>query len=322
MVRFGVIGTNSITDWFLESAREVEGFSLGAVYSRSGETGRAFADKYGCPVVYTSLEELAASDRIDAVYVASPNSLHCSQSIMMMNAGKHVLCEKPASTDEAELVEMLAAAEKNHVVFLEAMRPVFDPGFAKIQELLPELGTVRNVLFQFCKYSSRYDKFKEGVVMNAFNPALSNAALMDIGVYCVHPMVKLFGMPETVTGRSVFLENGMEGAGTVVAGYGGMQAVLQYSKITNCILPSQIQGEDATMIIREIPDTKEIELHRRNGETEVFHIEKKDNNMYYETAEFIRLIESGEDGKDHNRYSLMEMKVMDEIRKCLGIKFN
>lgn len=321
MVRFGVIGTNSITDWFLEAAAEAEGFALGAVYSRNEETGRAFADKYGCPVVYTSLEDLAASDKIDAVYVASPNSLHCAQSIMMMNGGKHVLCEKPAASDAEELEQMLAAAKRNHVVFLEAMRPVFDPGFARIQELLPELGKIRNVLFQYCKYSSRYDKFKEGVIMNAFNPALSNAALMDIGVYCVHPMVKLFGMPERVTGRSIFLENGMEGAGTVVAQYDGMQAVLQYSKITNCILPSQIQGEDATIVIREIPDTREIELHRRNGEMEVIRIEKKSNNMYYETAEFIRLIESGEDAREHNRYSQMEMKVMDEIRADAGIKF-
>jgi len=321
MVRFGIIGTNSITDWFLEAAAEAEGFALGAVYSRNEETGRAFADKYGCPVVYTSLEDLAASDKIDAVYVASPNSLHCAQSIMMMNGGKHVLCEKPAASDAEELEQMLAAAKRNHVVFLEAMRPVFDPGFARIQELRPELGKIRNVLFQYCKYSSRYDKFKEGVIMNAFNPALSNAALMDIGVYCVHPMVKLFGMPERVTGRSIFLENGMEGAGTVVAQYDGMQAVLQYSKITNCILPSQIQGEDATIVIREIPDTREIELHRRNGETEVIRIEKKSNNMYYETAEFIRLIESGEDAGEHNRYSQMEMKVMDEIRADAGIKF-
>ena len=321
MVRFGIIGTNSITDWFLEAAAEAEGFALGAVYSRNEETGRAFADKYGCSVVYTSLEDLAASDKIDAVYVASPNSLHCAQSIMMMNGGKHVLCEKPAASDAEELEQMLAAAKRNHVVFLEAMRPVFDPGFARIQELLPELGKIRNVLFQYCKYSSRYDKFKEGVIMNAFNPALSNAALMDIGVYCVHPMVKLFGMPERVTGRSIFLENGMEGAGTVVAQYDGMQAVLQYSKITNCILPSQIQGEDATIVIREIPDTREIELHRRNGETEVIRIEKKSNNMYYETAEFIRLIESGEDAGEHNRYSQMEMKVMDEIRADAGIKF-
>lgn len=321
MVRFGIIGTNSITDRFLEAALQTDGFSLDAVYSRSRERGEAFAGKYGCPVVYTTLEELALSTKIDAVYVASPNSCHCPQSLMMLKGGKHVLCEKPAASNAEELEQMLETAAENHLVFLEAMRPVFDPGFAKIQELLPELGTVRSVQFQYCQYSSRYDRFKEGVVMNAFNPALSNAAVMDIGVYCVHPMVKLFGMPETVTARSIFLANGMEGAGTVIAGYDGMQAVLQYSKITNSMLPSQIQGESGSMVIREIPDTREIELYRRNGGKEVFRVEKNSNNMYYEAAEFIRLIENGEDGTCHNRYSLMEMKVMDEIRKAAGIRF-
>lgn len=321
MARFGVIGTNMITDRFLEAARLLDDFCLTAVYSRNRETGEAFAARYGGVKVYTSLEELASSPEVDAVYVASPNSCHCEQSVLMMNGGKHVLCEKPVASDQGELEQMLAAATQNHVVFLEAMRPVYDPGFAKIKELLPQVGTVRSALFQYCKYSSRYDKFKQGIIMNAFNPALSNAALMDIGVYCVHPMVRLFGMPETISAQSIFLDNGMEGMGTVIAGYGDMQAVLQYSKISNSSLPSQIQGEDGSMVIREIQNTREIELHLRNKESQVIRVEKQDNNMYYEAEEFIRLIKNGEDGSGHNQYSMMEMKVMDEIREIAGIKF-
>ncbi|MEG2351021.1 MAG: Gfo/Idh/MocA family oxidoreductase, partial [Hungatella sp.] len=198
MIRFAVIGTNSISDTFMDAAREVAGFSLGAVYSRTLEHGQAFADRYGARCVYTSLEELAAASDIDAVYIASPNSCHCKQTIQMLEGKKHVLCEKPIASDLEELRQMLEAAKRNHVVLLEAMRSVFDPGFAKLQELLPRLGTLRHVAFQYCQYSSRYDKFKEGMVMNAFNPLLSNAALMDIGVYCVHPMVKLFGMPQKI----------------------------------------------------------------------------------------------------------------------------
>lgn len=321
MIRFGIIGTNRITDEFIISAKAVEGFQLTAVYSRNEETGRAFAEKYGVDNVYTSLEEFAASDCFDAVYIASPNSFHCPQSIMMMNHGKHVLCEKPVSSDLEELKSMLEVAKSNNVIFLEAMRPVFDPGFAKIKELLPQLGTIRKVTFNFCQYSSRYDKFKEGVVLNAFNPKLSNAALMDIGVYCVHPLVKLFGMPKSIMAKSVFLSNGMEGMGTVIAEYDGMLAELQYSKITVSHVPSEIQGELGTMIIKDIPDTKLIELHLRNGQRETIIIDKHDHNMYYEVKEFIRLIESGESSEEHNKYSLMEMEMMDEIRKCAGIRF-
>ncbi|MEG7531693.1 MAG: oxidoreductase, partial [Hungatella sp.] len=188
--------------------------------------------------------------------------------------------------------------------------------------LLPRLGTLRHVAFQYCQYSSRYDKFKEGMVMNAFNPLLSNAALMDIGVYCVHPMVKLFGMPQKISADSIFLSNGMEGMGTVIADYGAMQAVLVYSKIVNSYLPSQIEGEAGSMLIREISEPKEIELYLRNGDHEVIKIDKKGNNMYYEIMELLRLIENGEDGSIHNQYSLYEMEVMDEVRKCAGIDFS
>ncbi|MCI6276066.1 MAG: Gfo/Idh/MocA family oxidoreductase [Clostridium sp.] len=299
------------------------GFQLTAVYSRNEETGRAFAEKYGVDTVYTSLEEFAASDCFDAVYIASPNSFHCPQSIMMMNHGKHVLCEKPVSSDLDELKSMLEVAKRNNVILLEAMRPVFDPGFEKIQELIPQLGAIRRVIFTYCQYSSRYDKFKEGTILNAFNPKLSNSALMDIGVYCVHPLVKLFGMPKGIIAKSVFLHNGMEGMGTVIAEYDGMLAELQYSKIDNSYLPSQIQGELGSILIREIPDTRTIELCLRNGQRETIIIDKHDHNMYYEVKEFIRLIESGESAEDHNKYSLMEMEMemMDDIRKCAGISF-
>lgn len=321
MIRFGIIGTNKISDEFIISAKNVEGFQLTAVYSRSEDTGREFAKKHGASIVYTSLEEFAASDFFDAVYIASPNSFHCSQSIMMMNHGKHVLCEKPVSSDLEELKSMLEVAKSNNVILLEAMRPVFDPGFAKIQELLPQLGTIRRVTFNFCQYSSRYDKFKDGIILNAFNPKLSNSALMDIGVYCVHSLVKLFGMPNNIISKSVFLHNGMEGMGTVIAEYDGMLAELQYSKITTSYLPSQIQGELGSMIIKEIPNTDVIELYFRSGKREVVMIEKHEHNMYYEVKEFIRLIESAESAEEHNKYSLMEMEMMDEIRKCSGISF-
>lgn len=326
MVRFGLIGTGSISDVFMEAANGVEDFKLTAVYSRSRENGEAFAKKYDADFVYTSLEELASSSEVDAVYIASPNHCHAAQSILMMNGKKHVLCEKPVASDEAEFKLMLAAAAENQVIMLEAMRPAFDPGFAKIQELLPSLGMIRQASLAFGKYSSRYNQFKEGVVMNAFNPAMSNAAVMDIGVYCIHPMIKLFGKPDSLHCNSVFLDNGMEGAGTIIAAYEAMQVVLQYSKISNNVLSSQIQGEEATMIIREIPDTKEIELRYRDGRSELFKIEKKENNMYYEIDTFIRMVQDQKaalaEVAEHNRCSLLEMQVMDEVRALAGINFN
>ncbi|MDO4168928.1 MAG: Gfo/Idh/MocA family oxidoreductase [Lachnospiraceae bacterium] len=323
MVRFAVIGTNFITDNFMDAGSQCKGFHVQAVYSRTMERAKEYAAKYDIEDCYDSLDDLAAADNIDAVYVASPNALHAKQSIKMLNAGKHVLCEKTIASNKMELEQMLEAAEQNHVIVLEAMRPVFDPGFQAIQENLPKLGKVRRATFQYCQYSRRYDNYKNGIIENAFKPELSNGAIMDIGVYCVHPMVKLFGMPDHILASGYKLSTGAEAMGTIIARYGDeMQAELIYSKITDSILPSQIQGEEGSMIIEEIPDTVKIKIRtRKDKEWEEINIDKKSNNMYYEIEEFIRLVENEESAKEHNQYSLWELAVMDEARKQMGIVF-
>ena len=322
MVRFGVIGTGSISDLFMEAAKVTEGFYPAALYSRNREHGEDFAARHGIERVFTDLEEMAAWEGVDAVYVASPNNCHCGQSLLMMEHGKHVLCEKPVASNSMELKKMLETARKNHVVLLEAMRPVFDPGFAKIEELLPRLGTVRRATFQYNQYSSRYDKFKAGKVENAFNPALSNAAVMDIGVYCIHPLVKLFGMPTGIQVQSLILENGMEGQGTILAAYEGMLAELMYSKIANSKLPSQILGEEGSLVIRQIQEPDEIIWYPRNGEEEHFIIEKRENNMYYELRAFLSMIAGERSPEVYNQASVMEMEMMDQVRRLAGIRFD
>lgn len=322
MIRFAVIGTNKITDKFIQAASLCKDFKLTAVYSRTKERAIEFGSKYGVTVVYDDLDELAASNEIDAVYVASPNSFHASQSIKMMKGKKHVLCEKTIAFNQKELKEMIQASEENGVVLLEAMRSVFDPGFKVIQDNLYKLGPIRRVTFQYCQYSSRYDNFKKGIIENAFNPIFSNGGLMDIGVYCVHPLVKLFGMPKKIWFNAVILENGIDGAGTIMVQYKDMQGELIYSKITNSALPSQIQGEKGSMIIREISDIREVTIVYNNGEKEeISIINKYDNNMYYEVEEFIKLIQTKENAKIHNQYSFMELEIMDEARKQIGLKF-
>ncbi len=315
MINFAIIGTNFVTDSFIEAAKKTGRMELTAVYSRSIEKAREYAAQHGAKLVFDDLEEMAKCKEIDAVYVASPNSLHAKQSICMMQHKKHVICEKTIASNEKELMAMIDAANKNGVVLLEAMRSAQDPGFLKIKELLPRLGKIRRATFRKCQYSRRYDKFKNGIIENAFNPALSNAALMDIGVYCVHPMVVLFGLPARIKSMSVKLDNGFEASGTALLDYEDMQAELIYSKITASSIPSEIQGENAAMLIDEIADTKEITLSYRNGEKEVFKIEKEENNMCYEIETFADLIEKNSVHHPYLYHSKMELTVMDEIRR-------
>ena len=318
-MRIAIIGTGKITERFIDAAMGQD-IQIEAVLSRSMEKGTEYAKKHGIPRVFTDMMQLAESD-IESAYIASPNFCHAPQAITLLEHGKHVLCEKPIAASLDEAMAMYAAADKGKAVLLEAMRSVHDPGFNKLSELIKEIGTVRRAQFTFCQYSSRYDNFKKGIIENAFNPKLANAALMDIGVYCVNPAVRLFGKPESVTAESIFMHNNMEGMGTAVLRYPQSLVELTYSKITQGYIPNQIQGEDGALIIDAIEDTRRIELIKRKGDRQVFEIEKRENNMYYEVADFIDLVKNGEINHPHRMYSLMEMEVMDEIRSKVGIVF-
>lgn len=320
-INFGVIGTNVITERFLEAGKDAEGFCLRGVYSRSREKAVDFARKHGADLAFDSLEDMASCKEIDAVYVASPNSLHASQSIQMLKGGKHVLCEKSIASNQREFEEMKKAALENRRILLEAMRSVYSPGFQAIRENLHKLGKIRRVSFQYCQYSRRYDNFKKGIIENAFNPALSNGALMDIGVYCVHPLVSLFGKPEKVISSSLKLSNGIDGAGTILAEYPDFQGELLYSKITDSRVPSQIQGEEGSMVIREIPDPQEVVLYYRDGRTETLEIPRTENNMVYEIREFLRLIREKRYSHEYLENSQMEIELMDEVRRQQKIFF-
>lgn len=119
---------------------------------------------------------MAQSDEIDAVYIASPNSFHAKQAIICMNQGKHVLCEKSIASKSTELREMVETAKRNNVVLMEALKTTLLPNFQAIQSNLHKIGEIRRYFASYCQYSSRYDAYKEGTILNAFNPVFSSGS--------------------------------------------------------------------------------------------------------------------------------------------------
>ncbi|AWB46831.1 oxidoreductase [Paenibacillus sp. CAA11] len=323
MIRFGVIGTNWITERFLEAAREAEGFELAAVYSRTEEKAKQFAEKHGIPQWFTSIEELAASEHVDAIYIASPNSLHAQQAMLCMNHGKHVLCEKPLASNVHEVRQMLDTAERNGVVLMEALKTTMLPAFEAIRMQLPKLGKVRRYFANYCQYSSRYDEYRRGNVLNAFKPEFSNGALMDLGIYCLYPQVALFGKPSVIKATGVMLESGVDGEGSIVTGYEGMDAVVMYSKITDSSLPSEIQGEDACLVIDKISEPSELFIRYRDGREERVEVQQDKPVMTYEAIEFMELIRQGNQQSATNSWatSLAVAEIMEEARKQLGLVY-
>lgn len=320
MIRFGMIGTGKIAEKFWQANRYGKDFELTAVYSRTLERARQFGFQKGQLQYFDDLEAFANSDCIDAVYVASPNCCHYEQVMTLLKAGKHVLCEKPMASNLEQAQEMFAEAEKQNLILLEGMRSIYAPSFQKMIPYMETLGTIRRATLQYCQYSSRYDNYKRGIVENAFKPELSNGALMDIGVYVVSCMIRLFGAPKSIKASGVKLHNGVDGAGTILMEYPDMIGEAIYSKITDSAMPSQIQGEDASILIQEIENVKDLRIVRK-GVVQSIHFEQSDNILNYETQEFIKMIKTGMGWEKSKEITLETMKVLDEARKQLHIVF-
>lgn len=321
--RFGIIGTNKITDWFLEGALHVEGFALTAIYSRSNEKAARFAKEYDVPYIFKNLEDMAKSDVIDAVYIASPNALHAEQTILFLNNKKHVLCEKAFASNTIEVINMIAAARSNQVILMEAMKTIQLPNFNVVKNNLHRIGKIRRYFGSYCQYSSRYDSYKAGIILNAFRPELSNGSLMDIGVYCIHPMIHLFGKPRALKANGVMLESGVDGEGSLVFKYDDMEGIVVFSKITHSILPSEIQGEDGNIIIQNMDNFERVKIIFKDGtEEDLSQIHIKDN-MYYEISEFINLIKNQDFKMDNHLLQISQwvMESMDEARRQMGLVF-
>ncbi len=332
-VRFGVLGTNFITDWVIAGARQDSRFELTAVCSRTKERAAEFALKHHIPYQFTYLEEMVRSPLIDAVYIATPNFRHADQSILCMSHGKHVLCEKPLASNAKEAEAMIAASKKYNVTLMEAMKPTLMPSFKAVIANIGRAGTIRRYFSSYCQYSSRYDAFKEGKVANAFNPACSNGAIMDIGVYTIYPMIVLFGMPQRITASGIILSSGTDGQGTATFLYNDMEATVLYSKIANSYLPTEIQGEDGIISINRINQIERVYYTPRfqniaggkgiQPPTKDWTRTADRDEYYYEIAEFIDLVLAGkrESSINSHQNSLGTLKVIDEIRKQIGVVF-
>lgn len=320
-IRFATIGTNYVAKWFIEAASNIDIFELVAVYSRKQKTAEEFIQDGKGIEIYTDLQKIADANDIDAVYIASPTSLHQSQCLMMMKSGKHVLCEKPITSNTKQLTELIELADKNGVIIMEAMKSIYNPNFDLIKSSLIKLGQIGMVNFNFCKYSSRYNNFKKGIIENAFKPELSNGALMDIGVYCIEFMVGLFGKPMTINATGIIIPNSIDGLGHIVAKYDCFIAYVTYSKITNSTLACEIQGENGTLYFDNIVSPESIIIEYVNGIKEILTDSESKNDMVYEIQAFIDLIISRSGLNWAHRVSMIAMEIMDESRRQIGIHF-
>ncbi|WP_392553039.1 Gfo/Idh/MocA family oxidoreductase [Orbus wheelerorum] len=321
MIRLAVIGTNWITDKFIEAALQTGQFELSAVYSRHEDSAKIFAQKYMLTTIFTSLEQLAKSPDIDAVYIASPNSLHFEQAKLMLENGKDVICEKPLTSNIEQTKILIKIAKQQQQIIFEALKSYYLPNFERVKQYLPKLGKIRKVCLNYCQYSSRYPLYLAGENPNTFNPAFSNGSVMDIGIYPLNFAIALWGAPNGVSADALRLPSGVDGHGTILMRYNDFDVVILHSKVSNSYLPSEIQGEEGALIIDHLSVAEKVCYQPRDGELQNITLAQNDNQMYYEALKFAELIKQRQINHMGLNNSLISSQLLTEIRQQTGIIF-
>lgn len=317
-MNIATIGTSWITESFIASSEYVEDVNIYAVYSRSEEKAKAFAEKNNVKVHFSSLDEMLEDKNIDAVYIASPNSKHYEQAKTCLEHGKHVICEKPAVVTTRQLKEIYELADSKNLIFLEAMKSMHSEGLNAIKNAMPALGEIRTASIDFSQHSSKYGAYKRGENPNIFNPEFCTGALMDLGVYCVYFALELFGEPKNVISHSDFLKSGADCTGTLIFVYGDKTVTITYSKTANGFLGSRILGENGAITVKSVSKLIGVDILYNNGEKENLYPEIDENLVMSREIEAFRDFVNGKN-KEYYGYckqiSLSACRIIENIRK-------
>ena len=317
MLRFGSVGTSAIMRLMQQAMAQVDGVECAAVYSRDAARGREFADSVGVAAVYTDYDALLAREDIDAVYIASPNRFHAEQACRAMRAGKHIIVEKPAAVTGAGVQQMIDTARENGVFFFEAITTLFMPKYLQCRALLPQLGKIQSAELCYAQYSSKYDAYLRGENPNIFNPSMQAGALNDMGVYCVHMAVDMFGMPECVRYAPELGENGIDLAGKLTLRYSDLTVRIVTAKNANLGSGCRVEGERGFFVengpINDFGscsaalDGAEVKLDAPHAE----------NRMVYELARFRDAIEA-RDADFFERMARQSLAVAEILERAHG----
>ncbi len=321
-MKLGVIGTGAITKSMLTQYCASPYFECMAICSRKEETGRAMAEQFGIPKVYTSLEDMLSDGEIELVYVASPNSIHYGQAKASLLAGKHVICEKPFTPTLAQTDELIALAKEKHLLLFEAITTAHHPNYRRIRENLPRLGSIKSVIATFCQYSSRYPALLSGKASPVLDPAYCGGALMDINLYNIHFAVGLFGAPEDVRYFPNLHSNGVDTSGLLVLQYPGFVCSCIGAKDSSAANGTQIAGENGFLASGpSASNCQSYSLHLRGAEPETVQLDP--NPWYYEVNDIGRMIAEGDCA---GCYAALEttrlvVDVLEKARRSGGLNY-
>lgn len=322
-MKLGILGTGMIVQEFLPWLVEQGPFTVQAVCSteRSAPLAQELCRQYGVPQHTTNYLELL--QWVDVVYIAVPNMQHTRFVRVALEAGRHVIVEKPMTPTAAQTEELVALARHKNVFLFEAVTTQYLENYGKIRELLPRVGTVKLVQCNFSQYSSRYDAFCAGQVAPSFDPACAGGALMDLGVYNISYIVGLFGEPNQVH-YTANMERNIDTSGILTMDYSGFKAVSIAAK--DCGAPARyvIQGTKGYILQKSTANRcGGVTFHPNEGKEEHYNLNGGRPRQAAEFEVFARAMETGDQELCTRMQdtSIAVSRVLTVARRTAGVRF-
>ncbi|MBR0185920.1 MAG: Gfo/Idh/MocA family oxidoreductase [Synergistaceae bacterium] len=288
-VRLGTIGSGVIVHSVLDNVRNADGISLEAVYSRTEEKAKALAETYGAEKIYTDINAMLSDERVNTIYIATPNLLHYEQAKLALMAGKNVICEKPMVTRSVHAEELRDIARSKGLFLFEAAPTMFLPNFRLLREKLSLIGRIRLVMSNYSQYSSRYDAVLRGERPNIFNPEFAGGCLMDINFYNVLLNTALFGRPESAKYYPNIYPGLADTSGVFVMKYDGFVSTNAGAKDTWGINHFTIEGEKGFIYVDEPNGLKSVRVVTKTSD-DTYNLQPINDRWHYEVEEIARIM--------------------------------
>ena len=331
-MKLGVYGAGMIVNDFLSMYKQVENLQISYICATQSEEEKLkeLCAKYDIPKYYLDAEEAFKDNNVDCCYLGVPNHLHYKFAYKALENNHNVIVEKPFTSNYKEAIALKEYAKEKNLIILEAVTTHYFPNMKKIKELIPSLGDIKLVVMNFSKYSSRYDDFKHGTSLPAFDPDKSGGALMDLNIYNLNFILDLFGEPKDIQ-YFANIEKGIDTSGVLILDYDTFKCVSIAAKDCKAPITTTIQGDKKLIVmnmpVNMMPGYKVIDVSSHglpdfNGDYENYNDSSK-HRMFYEFTEFVRIV--NEDDKD-SAYkaldvSLITMKMQTLAREKALIKF-
>jgi predicted dehydrogenase len=322
--KWGIIGTGQIAGEFAADCKHA-GFkqhTIQAVLGHTLDKARAFAAKTNAPQYFDNLDAFLQQSDIDAVYVATPHTMHCTATIRCLARNIPVLCEKPMAINKRQVKEMVDAAAQHQTFLMEGMWIRFLPSIKKVLSLIDD-NAIGKVL---CVKADMSYRAPHEPGSRFFEPDKGGGSLLDLGIYPVYLAHLLLGKPNAIQAWARLTNKQVdEGCAALFSYTGGAYAVIESSLVIQTNWEAAIYGETGKIIIHrpwnEMP--RVIELVRYDGKTTMHHCEWPGRGLQFEIDEVYNCIQQKKIESEHfcHHFSLDLIDTMDEIRKQTGIQY-